>query len=233
VIISTSGRGGLMTAILGSAIISIYAVFSGKECKTSGIWIKLGFVILIVVGGFWYLATSSSNINYYQHGTAFFQNPLNDPTVQYRFRMWSTGWSLFLENPILGIGLRGIPTPWGPDTSEILNYFFYILLSYGLIGFIGLILVISKLVTSYLRGIRSKDGLVRMMSIASICGLLGFLFGLQPMDPYSVTLVFAPLFISYAFSRIQDHKLLDDTQSIGYIPKNQDNLRGGKHEGWQ
>lgn len=208
VIISTSGRGGLVTGILGAAIISVYAGFSKHMVNRKGVWLKLGFVMLAVLGGFWYLTTTSTNLGFYQHGISLFKDPLNDPTVLYRFRMWANGWNLYLEHPLLGIGLSGIDTPWGPDTSEILNYFFYHLLSYGLIGFTGLLFILGKLAFTFLEGIRSNDRLVQMMSIASISGMLGFFLGLQPEEPYSITLVFAPLLIAYALTRLHGQNLL-------------------------
>ena len=213
VIISTSGRGGLITAVLGAAVISVYTGFSRSGFRVKGVWLKLGLVCFAVLGGFWYLSTSSSNLSFYQHGISLFKDPLNDPTLLYRFRMWSNGWNLYMENPFFGVGLSGIATPWGPDTSEILNYFFYILLSYGLMGFIGLILILVKLSISYLQGMRADNRIVRMMSVAGIGGFLGFLLGMQPEEPYSITLVYAPLLVAFAVSRLyKGNLLLDPTQ---------------------
>lgn len=217
VIISTSGRGGLVTAVLGAAVVSFFAGFSRSPFRAKGVWLKLGLVCIAVLGGFWYLSTSSTNLNFYQHGISLFKDPLNDPTLLYRFRMWSNGWNLYLENPFFGVGLSGIDTPWGPDTSEILNYFFYILLSYGLMGFIGLILILIKLSTSYLQGMRAENWIVRMMSVAGIGGLLGFLLGMQPEEPYSITLVYAPLLVAFALSRLYKRKLLTDPTKLGIL----------------
>lgn len=220
VIVSTSGRGGLITAVIGAAAISIYAGFTRIGNRVKGVWYKLVLVCIAVLGGFWYLSTSSSNISFYQHGISLFTNPLKDPTLLYRFRMWSNGWNLYLDNPIFGIGLSGIDTPWGADTSEILNYFFYILLGYGSIGFIGLLLILSKFFLSYLRGIRSNIRIVQMMSIAGISGMLGFFLGMQPEEPYSITLVYAPLLIAFSLSSLQNRHLLIETTGTDITNQN-------------
>lgn len=123
IVITTQGRGGAITAVLGAAIASVYAIFNRRLFGIRGIWIKFIFVCLAVIGGFWYLAAHSTNASFYQHGISLFTNPQSDANLLVRFQDWSNGIKLFLKNPVLGIGLSGIETPWGLDTSEILNYF--------------------------------------------------------------------------------------------------------------
>jgi hypothetical protein len=203
IVLTTQGRGGAIQAALGAVIVSVYATFYRKLFGIRGIWIKLALICLVVIGGFWYLSIHSTNASFYQHGIALFTNPQSDANLLVRFQGWSNGIKLFLANPILGIGLRGIETPWGLDTSEILNYFLYNLLSYGLLGFVGIMLILIKLLVTFWKGIHSGDRTTRMMCIASICGMLGFFLGMQPDKPYSTVIVWAPLLIAFAVSKLQ------------------------------
>jgi O-antigen ligase len=211
IIITAQGRGGVLQAAFGAAILSVYAAFTGKSFGIKGSWFKFAFISLAVVGGFWYLSTHSINTIFYQHGISLFVNPLGDENLLGRFYNWSNGIKLFLANPIFGIGLSGIETPWGPDTSEILNYFLYNLLSYGLLGFIGIMLILLKLLVTFWRGIQSGDRTTRMMCIASICGMLGFFLGMQPEEPYSTVIIWAPLLIAFAVSMLQGNRPVKDS----------------------
>lgn len=214
VIIITQGRGGAITATLGAAIVSVYATFSRRLFDIRGIWIKFAFVCLVVVGGLWYLAAHSTNAGYYQRVISLFGNPQTDATLLYRFQGWSNGIKLFLANPILGIGLSGIETPWGPDTSEILNYFLYNLLGYGLLGFTGIMLILFRLLVTFWKGLQSEDRTTRMMCIASICGMLGFFLGMQPEEPYSTAIVWAPLLIAFAVAKLHGNQPVKDTNAV-------------------
>jgi len=128
----------------------------------------------------------------------------------YRFQGWSNGIKLFLENPIFGIGLSGIQTPWGPDTSEVLNYFLLNLLAYGLLGFIGIMSILFKILFAFWKGIQSGNRTTRMMCIASICGMSGFFFGMQPEEPFSTVIVWAPLLIAFAVATLNGERPVDD-----------------------
>jgi O-antigen ligase len=203
IIISTQGRGGALTAAFGAALISVYASFTGRLYGIKGVWIKFILVCLAVIGGLWYTAAHSMNVSFAQHGMVMFTNPQNDANLLYRFQGWSNGIKLYLANPVLGIGLSGIQTPWGPDTSEVLNYFLLNLLGYGLMGFIGIMLILLKLLAAFWKGIRAGDRITRMMCIASICGMSGFFFGMQPEEPYSTVIVWAPLLIAFTVSTLQ------------------------------
>jgi len=56
-----------------------------------------------------------------------------------------------------------------------------------------------------------------MLSVAGIGGLLGFLLGMQPEEPYSITLVYAPLLVAFALSRLYKRKLLTDPTKLGIL----------------
>jgi O-antigen ligase len=215
--ITTQGRGGALTAALGALIVSIYATFNSRLFGIKGVWIKFVFVSLVVIGGLWYLATHSANAGFYEHGTVLFTSPQRDATLLGRFQMWSKGIGLFLENPIFGIGLSGIETPWGPDTSEILNYFLLNLLGYGLLGFIGIMLILFKLLVTFWKGIQMGNRNIRMMCIASISGMFGFFLGLQPEEPYSTVLVWAPLLITFAITTLEGNWLVKDDSLVSAL----------------
>lgn len=211
IIIATQGRGGALQAAIGAAIVTIYSLFFQKIIKVTGSGFKFLIVCLVVIGGFWYMATQSTNPYFYQHGVSLFVDPLSDTNLIYRVKGWLNGINLFLENPIIGIGLSGIQTPWGPDTSEILNYFLLNLLAYGSIGFIGLMLILLKLIKSYIKGLNQINRTVMMMNIACLGGLLGFFLGLQPEEPYSNVIVWAPLIIAYTTSKLHNNYSVNST----------------------
>jgi hypothetical protein len=208
IVLVTQGRGGAVQAALGAAVVSVYAAFNIRLLNIKGVWIKFGFVCLVVIGGLWYLSIHSTNVGFYQHGISLFVNPQGDENLLYRFQGWSNGIRLFLANPILGIGLRGIQTPWGLDTAEILNYFLFNLLSYGLLGFVGIMWILIKFFSTFWKGLRAGDRVTRMICIASVGGMLGFFFGMQPLDPYSNVIVWAPLLIAFAVSTLEENQSL-------------------------
>jgi hypothetical protein len=213
IIISSQGRGGALTGALGAVIVSVYAVLTRRVLGTKGIWLKFSIVCLVVIGGFWYQAVHSTNTSFVQHGTSLFVDPLRDENLLVRFQDWTNGINLYLANPILGVGLSGIQTPWGPDTSEVLNYFLLILLGYGLLGIVGILLIFRKLLVAFWRGIQSGDRATRMICIASIGGLSGFFLGMQPEEPYSTVIVWAPLLIAFAASMLQGNRTALELQS--------------------
>lgn len=217
IIITTQGRGGAIQAASGAALVSIYAAFNRKLFSIKGIGIKFAIVCLAVIGGLLYMAAHSTNADFTQRVLGLLTNPQSDATMLGRFKGWSDGIKLFLANPIFGIGLRGIQVPWGLDTSEVLNYFLYNLLSYGLLGFLGLMLVLLRLISTCWRGIHSGDRTTCMLCIASIGGMLGFFFGLQPDRPYSNVIVWAPLLIAFAASTIQAKRLVMGSDSINVM----------------
>lgn len=200
IIITTQGRGGAITAGLGAAIISVYATFSRKLLHVSGVWIKFAVVSLAVIGGLWYLSVHSTNVYFYQHGISLFADPQQDENLLGRYQRWSDGIQLLMANPILGTGLRGYETPWGLDTSEVLNVFLYTVLSFGVLGFVGFLWILLKFLAAFRHGILSRDQTTRMMCIASLCGMLGFFFGLQSLEPYSMVLLWTPLVLAFAAS---------------------------------
>jgi hypothetical protein len=214
-VISSQGRGGALQAAMGAMLVSVYAAYSGKIFRLKGMFLKFAVVCLVVIGGFWYLATQSTNEMFQRHGTIMFVNPMEDENLVGRIANWIKGIELYLANPILGTGLRGIETPWGLDTSEILNYFLFNLLSYGVLGFLAIMTVHFRLLTAYWRGIQLGDRIIAMLCIASMGAMLGFLLGVQPQDPYSTVIVWAPLLIAFAASAQQRNRMvLDSGQKI-------------------
>ncbi len=206
IIITTQGRGGAITAGLGAALISVYATISRKLSDISGVWIKFGVICLAVVGGLWYLSAHSTNVYFYQHGISLFMNPQQDENLLGRYQRWSDGIKLLMANPILGTGLRGYRTPWGLDTSEVLNVFLYTVLSFGVLGFVGFLWILLRFLAAFWNGILSSDSTTSMMCIASICGMLGFFFGLQSLEPYSMVLIWTPLVLAFAASGLNGNR---------------------------
>lgn len=219
IIVTTQGRGGAITAALGAVIISVYAttIINRKLFGITGIWIKFGFVCLVVIGGLWYLAIHSTNASFYQHGTALFYNPMGDANLLDRFQKWSNAIKLFLANPIFGIGLRGIKTYYGLDTHDVHNIFLFTVLSYGLIGFIGFLWILLRFLVAFMKGIQSGDRTTRVMCISSICVIIGFFLGLQPGEPYSIVMIWAPLAIAFAVSKLERNKLGNLSHSVDVI----------------
>lgn len=202
VILTTQGRGGALAAGIGAGIISLYASSTRRKYGLGGVWIKFLLICLAVIGGLWYLAAHSSNEVYYQHGVALFNNPLQDENLLGRLQRLSDAVVLYKANPILGTGLRGYETPWGLDTSELLNVFLYTLLSFGLLGFIAFLVILRRFIVALLKGTRSGNRTSTMICLPGICGLLGFFFGLQSLEPYSMALLWTPLVLALAVSRL-------------------------------
>lgn len=203
IIILTQGRGGAITAGIGATVITVYAAFARRLFTISGVWIKFAGVCIAVIGGFFVLSILSTNLNFTQHGISLFVNPLQDENLLGRYQRLVDSINLFKASPIFGVGLRGYKTPWGLDTSEVLNIFLYTLLSFGLLGFIGFLLILRKFLIGYWNGIRFGDRTTRMLCIASMSGMLGLFLGLQATGIYSIVAIWAPLILAYTVSKLK------------------------------
>jgi hypothetical protein len=204
VIITTQGRGGAVAAVIALSIVTVYALCT-KEASYAKrtVLLKSSMVIILVIGGLWYLITTSQNPFFYEHGMALFNDPLADTNLLGRFDLWREGAKVLFESHFIGVGLSYFETPYGRDTSAVHHYFLYILLSFGFIGFVGLMWVFLAFIRAYWHGLQSRHFNVRMICISCIGGMLGFLFGLQPGEPYYVVVVWAPLAIAFAASRLE------------------------------
>jgi O-antigen ligase len=134
-IILTASRGGMLVAIISLLVVPLtyFQVNKNTRIKVTGL-LGIGLVtaVLILPGQYDKIERNIERIS----GTP---EALREGNLNYRQVIWSAGWKVFYENPIIGIGARGFRY----STEEYLfavraphNAFLSVLVDTGIIGFI-------------------------------------------------------------------------------------------------
>lgn len=103
---------------------------------------------------------------------------------QYRIRMWQTGWQMFLDYPITGIGdgeMYVLYRKYVPDAHELEgghlhNSYIHILATHGAVGFLAFVVLLTVMLVrignSLRRSIRSRDGTIVLGGLAVLIGCM-------------------------------------------------------------
>ena len=207
VIITAQGRGGAIAAIASALLISIYALITEKSLRTT-ILLKCAAVVALVGYGMWYLAVTSKNLAFFQHGTILLTDPLRAPNLLSRIALLKEGIRVFSQNPFFGVGLHGFNVPGGAgDTMYVHNLLLFLLLSFGIIGCAGFLWINVMFLRAFWQALKSYNRNVRMLCISSIGAMINYLFGVLSWAPFSVVMIWVPLAIAFAASKLEQGKL--------------------------
>ena len=138
VIIQGQGRTGLIAA--GCSVVVIMALTSIFRKHSPSLFskslLKAAIVILLLFGSIWYYASISTIKAYQLHGIALFTAPVY--ALDARIYRWKASLGIFFDHPFFGVGLEGIPRHLFPSGSPWFahNLYLYLLLSFGIIGFL-------------------------------------------------------------------------------------------------
>jgi hypothetical protein len=180
VIVYAQGRAGILAVVASSVFITLYSIKRDGTIHLDAV-LLLGFMVVLILGGSWYLATHSNLLS--------FKNLVG------RLEGWIMGLGVLSRNP-MGVGLFDFGVR-GVDTWNVHNLWLYLSLSFGVIGLAGFLWIILTFLRTFWRGVRSADLELKKLCIIGIGLLIDLIVTgqLSPVvrEPYSVGIVWIPL----------------------------------------
>lgn len=161
----TFTRSSWLGFIAGTILISFYR----SKKIFIGFLLAIIIIIMIVPAGFQDRIFSIVNIYH--------------PNNVERLEMWQTGWAVFLDNPIIGVGDIGTEIffeKYGPPGAKpfghLHNNFLNWMVKLGLVGFIIIMIMFVKIfITEWKTAVRTKDDwLLNSTALGSAAALIGF-----------------------------------------------------------
>jgi O-antigen ligase len=222
-----------------AAVLSIYATW---ESQTRSSWMLLpvfGLVILLAqrhwrtvvkcyfVLGLVVVLAAGSTALWYSHSSrmdqvasdveSYVDHGNRDTSVGIRMQLWHASWLMFLEDPVLGSGMRnfrsnlaqlrdrGIVTPLvASDYGEPHNDLIAAMAGYGAVGLLGMLCLYLVPAVAFYRRLRSDDNVVRVAAQIGLLFCLGYcVFSLTEMmfrNMRSVPIYAVTMVLLYALS---------------------------------
>lgn len=151
-------------------------------------------ILVMAVSLYWGLSTGQ------QIREVFDNRILVQGTINERFELWRVAFNVFLENPILGVGLRNFQYySYLADRrfgySAVENYFFRALAENGILGFTAFITIIGIVINKVIKIINNRQDNSLYLGISGgivaliVCGLSNDSFGYPQITLYWVTFV--------------------------------------------
>jgi O-antigen ligase len=178
----------------------------------------LGLVVVLAAGSaaLWFSHSSrmdqvASDVeSYVDHGN-------RDTSVGIRMQLWHASWLMFLDDPVLGSGMRnfrsnlaqlrdrGIVTPLvASDYGEPHNDLIAAMAGYGAVGLLGMLCLYLVPAVVFYRRLRSNDNVVRVAAQIGLLFCLGYcVFSLTEMmfrNMRSVPIYAVTMVLLYALS---------------------------------
>lgn len=224
-IILGQGRGGAGAAVCSIALMSLLHFRKATTKTHFGIvLIGLIFFCTLIFGGMWYFASHSQHAGYNIRVAGLLNAPTSDQNLIGRIWLWTEGLSALLENPF-GIGFYGLHTTLSGDTWDVHNFYLYLWLCLGPIGFFGFWGIIYKFYKTFRESMNSHNDSLRGLSILGLgCILFICLNGIvSPLvwSSYSVVIIWAPLGITYAACMREKNKSKTIASSVSSHPQGQ------------
>jgi len=197
--VNAQGRGGTIAALVSSSFIAYLSIKKGGRLRIRALVIY-SIVGLSIIGATWYFAVQSESKSVTMRITSLYSDPFGDPNYLGRLEIWKRGLEIIQQRP-MGIGLVGFESP-GNDTWIVHNIWLYIFLSFGVIGFLGFVWLLSTFFKAFLKGIRNENPDINNLCVAGIGLLINLIIAGQfsPIvyEPYTVGIIWVPLATIYA-----------------------------------
>lgn len=161
----TFTRSSWLGFIGGTIMISFY------RSKKISLILLLAIIVIIMIAPAGFQDRIFSIVNIYH------------PNNVERLQMWQTGWAVFLDNPLIGVGDIGTEIffeKYGPPganpAGHLHNNFINWLVKLGLVGFVIIILMFVKILLTELKTVaRTKENwLLNSVALGSAAALIGF-----------------------------------------------------------
>jgi O-antigen ligase len=129
--------------------------------------LKPAILIFTLLFSVWYFASVSEISGFRQHGLSLYANPLDAVVSSGRFDLWKTAFAVVLDNP-LGVGIYGFPYGVYRASWAAHNLYLFLLLSFGIIGFIGYFWIFLRYTKACWSGLHSNSPNRRLLCIAGM-----------------------------------------------------------------
>jgi len=211
VIIKGQGRMGLIAASCSVVVITALTLKFRKY--PSGLFRKSlpKAVILIsaILGGAWYQASISPYELTQRRVMSMFANPLQSEGLDLRIWLWKESINVFSKHPF-GVGFGGFPSflQISGNAWFAHNLYLYLVLSVGIIGFIGFLWIFIHYAKICWAGLHSDVIDRRILCIGGIgCLTVLFVGGIGSCvyeSPWEVLMVWVPIGIIMARATLKD-----------------------------
>ena len=205
VIIQAQGRGGLVGAGCSVAVIGVLTLIFRKHCWSlfSKGLLKVGITVALLFGSVWYYASISTMKGFQVHGMTMFTDPLHAHGLADRIYLWKTALHEFSRH-LLGVGIFGTPG----STWYAHNLILFLLLSFGIIGFIGFFWIFVRYTKACWSGLHSDNATRQILCIGGLgivaTLLVAGIFSPIMWDPWNVTMVWIPVGITLAAATLPE-----------------------------
>ncbi len=198
-VICAFSRGGWVT-LIGTAFL--LTIFSPYRLRTVTI-ILIAFLVI-----FYTLPPRFAD----EFNTIFTEYSTNTGTTQNRFELWKAGFQMFLDHPIIGVGMLNFAGVYGrfyiPKNaiSHVWNHahsiYFTVIAELGLLGLVFFVLIVywiikdNRFVIRKFRNTHQTNSLQFALSQSLMVSLLGYLLG----GVFLSILYYPPLYIMAALT---------------------------------
>ena len=214
VIIRGQGRTALIAATCSVIVIQVLSL-RFQNYSSSSFWrslLKPAIMLFTLLFCSWYYASISTIESFRQRGLTLFTDPLD--AVSSRMGRWETALAVVLDNP-LGVGIWGFPNASGLSWAAH-NLYLYLLLSFGIIGFVGFFWIFFRYTKACWSGLHSNNLNRRLLCIAGMgCVTTLFVAGVGSCiywSPWEVLMVWIPIGITFAVATLPEE---DSLRPIG------------------
>ena len=211
VIIRGQGRTGLIAATCSAIAIQILSLRFKSYSPMPFLrgLLKPAILIFTLLFSVWYYASVSPNESFRQHGLSIFVDPLHAVAVSSRMVRWATAVDILHDNP-LGVGIWGFPIidVTAGSSWYAHNLYLFLLLSFGIIGFIGFFWFFLHYTKACWSGLHSESPNRRLLCIGGIgCVTILFVAGLTSCiywSSWQVLMVWIPIGITLAVATLPE-----------------------------
>ena len=167
--------------------------------------LKPAILIFTLLFSVWYFASVSEISDFRQRGLSLFADPLDAVVSSGRFDLWKTAFAVVLDNP-LGVGVYGFPYGVYRASWAAHNLYLFLLLSFGIIGFIGYFWIFLRYTKACWSGLHSNSPNRRLLCIAGMgCVTTLFVagFGSCIFGPFwAILMGWIPIGITFAVATL-------------------------------
>jgi len=210
VIIRSQGRAGLIAVTCSVMVIQVLSL-RFKSSSNRILWVNLlkpTIIIFALLFSIWHFARTSKIDYFREHGLSLFAgNPFKNTTLfDRRIDRWETAFDVVCDNP-LGVGIYGFPSASG-ESWVAHNFYLYLLLCFGIIGFIGYFWIFVRYTKACWSGLNSNSPNRRLLCIGGMgCVTTLFVAGLASCiywPPREVFMVWIPIGITMAVATLPE-----------------------------
>ena len=208
-VVKAQGRTALIAATCSVAVIQILS--SLFKIRSPGSAKRPAWKLVMIVSGLllstWYFAQMSEIGSFRKRGLLLLNDPVHSLTVSGRIGRWTTAAYAFRDNPF-GVGIWGFPGVETDQSWAAHNLYLFQLLSVGIIGFCGIILIYIRFIRAYMYGLHSNSSNRRILCNGGIgCMIVMLVGGMGSCifwSPWQIFMGWIPIGITFAAATLPE-----------------------------